>query len=973
MPDTRLIEKWLPIHELGIESERERTPMTPFPAPNRLHVWWARRPLVASRAAILGSLLPEDSDRSQFLHALGIHGDPVQAKKDIARARSLNQRFKKDPYGYRRAFTWNPLDSHLIESRINENTLVLDPTSGGGSVPFEAARLGIGTYANDLNPVATLLLKATVEWPFEYGNQLLFEYESVRIRFVAEVERRLKVLFAAARDDTVDVDYLWARTVSCPHCDGLVPLSPNWRIAPGGLGIKLIPQLRNGPNSSDRICKFEIVRGEELQSEGTVARGRGMCPYTDCGRVIEGDQIRSQAKEGQMGEQLYAVVYKTRIKTYRKDGSRGRDKWERGYRTPTDEDDNLATAQKLLSERLPDWEMKDVVPSERIPIGLKTREPLNYGMPYWRDLFNPRQLFSHGTSVEVFREFVSEDETNEKLTEIRRAAYGYLALAIDKSIDYNNRSCLWISQREVIGHRFDQHNFAMKWSYAEMAQVGEGSASDWASSQISKCIKELVQLTQQKVVSNVLNSENRGIANHAPLTISCSAADSLEHIPDASIDVIVMDPPYYDNVMYAELSDFFYVWLKRTAGLIVPDLFQRRLTDKDNEAVANPALFKDQEKPTQRAAEDYQLKMQYIFEECRRLLKPNGIMTVMFNHKATGAWDALAKGLLEADFTITASWPVASEAEGSLHIRDKAAVRSTIFLVCRPKETLKVKDGQQVNIYWEDIEPKVVTEIRQRVKEFENAGIGGVDLYLSCFGPALKVLSEHWPLTRGQPRPKLTSRRGGKREPHIVDPYAVLPEDALTTARQAVQHWRLEKLAGMNLNQELDELTGFFVLAWDTFRAPNFEYDEALQLSRAVGVDLDSDIVGRIALKKGSQIHLLDSGDRVNRVSMGQPDLNSSMLDILHRAAFCGRTESLEKAREMLEGLQLTQSQEFKIALKAVLEVLPPSTRFTDIELKGDLVQAASDFDALMQLNQLMYGEQAMKIEQLDVLEPEKV
>ena len=135
---------------------------------------------------------------------------------------------------------------------------------------------------------------------------------------------------------------------------------------------------------------------------------------------------------------------------------------------------------------------------------------------------------------------------------------------------------------------------------------------------------------------------------------------------------------------------------------------------------------------------------------------------------------------------------------------------------------------------------------------------------------------------------------------------------------------------------------------------------------------MEFDIIGRIALKNGSQIHLLDSGDRVNKVSLGQPDLNSSMLDVLHQAAHLGRTVSLDKARDMLEGLQLTQNQEFKLALKAVLEVLPPSTRFTDIELKGDLVQAASDFDALMQLNQLIYGEEALHVGQLDVLKPEQ-
>ena len=146
-----------------------------------------------------------------------------------------------------------------------------------------------------------------------------------------------------------------------------------------------------------------------------------------------------------------------------------------------------------------------------------------------------------------------------------------------------------------------------------------------------------------------------------------------------------MDPPYYDNVMYAELSDFFYVWLKRTAGHVFPELFRRQLTDKENEAVANPAKFRGVKGARALAGQDYQERMAAIFAECRRVLKPDGIMTLMFTHKATGAWDALTKGLIESGFAITASWPINTEAEGSLHIKDKAAANSTIFLVCRPR------------------------------------------------------------------------------------------------------------------------------------------------------------------------------------------------------------------------------------------------------------------------------------------------
>ena len=236
--------------------------------------------------------------------------------------------------------------------------------------------------------------------------------------------------------------------------------------------------------------------------------------------------------------------------------------------------------------------------------------------------------------------------------------------------------------------------------------------------------------------------------------------------------MVVMDPPYYDNVMYAELSDFFYVWLKRTAGHVFPELFRRHLTDKDNEAVANPARFTGEKGAKVLAGRDYQERMASIFAECRRTLKPDGVMTLMFTHKASGAWDALTKGLMEAGFAITASWPINTEAESSLHIKDKAAAKTTIFLVCRPRNgDMEVEQ----DLYWEDVEPRIANAVRTRVQEFQAAGIAGVDLYLASFGPALEEFSRHWPLKRGTPR-EIPEERRRRRQQVLFevewDPYA---------------------------------------------------------------------------------------------------------------------------------------------------------------------------------------------------------
>ena len=385
MPDTRLIERWLPIAALGVESVRERTPMTPFPAPNRLHVWWARRPLVASRAAVLASLLPADADREKFLHVLGIHGDPVKTRRRLDAARRTKENLGPNPYGYKRAFAYSPTgdDRHWVECGAGstlETLTILDPTAGGGSIPIESHRLGYTAIANDLNPVAALILKATVEWPQAYGPSLRTQFEDVAREFMRRAEPKYEQVFPTEPEDIRIEGYLWARTVTCPYCDGLVPLSPNWRLAPDGTGVRLKSELGSGPGSGGRICSFKIVKSTKAQSNGTVSRGDGTCPYSDCGRVIDGEEIKRQAQAGQMGEQLFAIVYKKRVARKLKSGKRGKDKWVRDYRAPRPEDDNSAEIQARLTEKLPEWEALDMVPSETIPDGNKTTEPHRYGM-----------------------------------------------------------------------------------------------------------------------------------------------------------------------------------------------------------------------------------------------------------------------------------------------------------------------------------------------------------------------------------------------------------------------------------------------------------------------------------------------------------------------------------------------------------------------------------------------------------------
>jgi hypothetical protein len=492
-----------------------------------------------------------------------------------------------------------------------------------------------------------------------------------------------------------------------------------------------------------------------------------------------------------------------------------------------------------------------------------------------------------------------------------------------------------------------------------------GSGLDWVTSVTAKALKELIELTGHAPAAD----DDSLFAITTPVSalktpeiaVTCTSGDNLSHVADASVDTVVMDPPYYDNVMYAELADFFYVWLKRTAGLLFPEQFSSYLTDKDREAVANPAKFKDFTKvkgsggAKKRASRDYQERMQAIFAEMRRVLKPEGIMVLMFTHKATGAWDALAKGLVDAGFEITASWPVNTEAEGSLHIKDKNAAKSTIFLVCRPRAVVPA-DAEPT--YWEEVEPKVTEVVRQHVAEFQANGIGGVDLYLSCFGPALEVFSKHWPMKRGRALQKPPPVRGAQLrliEEEDWDPYAVRPEDALMAARKAVKDWRLDQIATIKRQTHVDPVTEFFVLAWDAFQAPEFPADEALKLARVVGVNFDEQLRGHILELDGGDVVLWDSVTRSQKGSLGSMQ-GECILDALHHTARLAREQNTGVAREALERAGLDKDDRFQKALQAVLNVLPTPKMISGKD--SPLAGAAADADALERLRRLVFAQE---------------
>ncbi|MCD6361584.1 MAG: DUF1156 domain-containing protein, partial [Armatimonadetes bacterium] len=880
-----LIEEFIPVQELGIESRRENS-TGQHPPPNRLHVWWARRPLTVSRAAILASMLPADTDREWFLQVLGIFGDPVDSYAKIQHARRTNGGMVG--YGYPRAFTYTPPEEVVREVRAriaqvwgHEDMVVLDPMAGGGSIPFEAMRYGFDTWANELNPVASVILKATLQYPVQFGPEL---ERDIR-RWADELHQRVKPKLAEFYPKQPGEEvfaYVWARTIKCPNCGLIVPLSPNWWLDKAGedrgTAVRVLPPERGEGDE----CDFEIIevtdrRQYDPNDAGTVSRGTGQCPR--CGDVLEGDYIKAEARAGRMGEQMYAVVIKT---------ARGK-----GFRPPLPADvAATGAAQEALHAQMPSLMAAGIVPDEDVPVGNKTSEPLRYGMPRWSDMFTPRQLLSHVTHLEAL-EALKPEIMAEHDEERARAICTYLALMFDKGVDRNSRMSRWIPQRCVLANTFDRHDFSFKWSHGEAIPEFNWP---WAPDQVVDAYRELAKLS----------SPTRSLFNDAPQTrIHISQGDAASYSARApeTVDVICVDPPYYDNVMYAECSDFFYVWQKRTLGDLYPEWFDTELTDKEREAVANPARFADMKGSKKKLAEqDYEAKMRACFARSHDMLKPAGVMTVMFTHKRVEAWDTLAAALIGAGFEITAAWPVHTEFEHSLHQAKKNACASTILLVCRKRG----EDGEAS--WWEEVEPRVRQVVRDKVEEFEALGIRGVDLMVSTFGPALQVISSHWPV----------QDRTGRE---------IRPDVALDEARRVVTGYRVRTLLSRAYQEvAFDPATRWTILAWDIYQAERFPYDEGRKLAMAVGVDLDDTIKRRdIAYKKSADIVLRSPANRVKRGKLDPgADSYPLMIDAIHAAIYILQEDGLSACRRFLEQRQLTRQETFVAGVEALLNAIPP-------------------------------------------------
>ncbi len=956
-----LIEQWLPIAEIGAECMRERGASSALPPLYFLHVWWARRPLTVSRAAILASLLPAypnggdhgirpwpakfcrrfptfDVYKAWFKGLLGITGSPAAARKLLEWAKLKGKKIP-NPYDGPRAYTVNPNDDYLellydlLEWTWGTREIPFsDPMSGGGSIPFEALRYGLTVHANELNSVASVILKATLDYPARFGPGLVADIRKYGAIWAKQVQKHLAPFFTPLPDDAIGACYVWARTVACPTTGKPVPLSPNWWLRKGAnpTAIQVIADPKK------KVCQFEIVHGRgpctrAKPDQGTIKHGTGLSPWT--GEAIDGDYIKAEAQAGRMGQQLVAVGIKR--------------SGEFPFRAPTAEDEVVhRRALDEAEKRRAAWEARDIIPSEPRREGRADWACEIYGATHWYDTYTCRQMLSLITMVECLTDAIktAEAEVGAERAQVLRV---YLSLATDIAADYNSRQVIYDSTRDKIAHAFARHDLSMHWSYAEFD--ASRNLVPWVVFQVEDAYTKLARLMQQPPASLFGKG---GTSPVDRLTFTTGPAQSVPSCPSGGLTCIVVDPPYYDNVNYAECSNYFYVWLKRTLGQTFPELFAAELANIDDEAVMNVARFREMgRKKKELAIADYENKMSACFDEMHRTLDDRGVLTVMFTHKQVEAWDTLGSALLRAGFQIDASWPVHTESEKSLHQAKKNSAASTILLACRKRKRTREA------VWWDDLKGRVRETARLKAADFEAQGIKGVDLYISTFGPVLSIISENWPV--------LTSET----DPKTGDPLPLKPGEALDLARQEVVNLRKQGLL-LGRSVEFDPVTDWYLMAWDAFKAQEFPADEARKLALALGLDLEQELVRdkRLVTKKSASVVLnLPAARRKKGMVDEDADGFPHLIDALHTAMMIYDEEGSKACQVFVDRQGLRTDSRVKALVQAMMEAIP-----TTRDKQGKFLRP--EMTTLDALRMLFWDDlPAPKEEEPPKLDPQKV
>jgi len=885
----KLIEVGLPLETINRESAYEKKPGI-GPHPRGLHLWWARRPLATARAVLFAQLVDDPSAHPEQY--------PTQAEQDAERAR-LHELIEAmvvwdnvapDAQGIflksqGRTVSGRELFAMATEEirKSNGGTLpaILDPFAGGGTIPLEAQRLGLEAHASDLNPVAVLINKALIEIPPKFAGRPPLHPDAPEpvggwpratglaedVRYYGqwmrdEAFRRIGHLYPKVTDDNgverTVIAWIWARTVRSPNPANPieVPLVRSW-----WLSKKKGKEAWVKASVVDGHVQYTVMHdahGPTGDADGTVRR-TGAVSVAD-GTPIPLEYVREETRAGRMGSHLIAVVA---------EGER-----ERLYLSPTS--DQRAAAQVERPTEAPDQLLPEAALGFRIQ---------NYGLTRWSDLFTPRQLVAMTTLSDLIdeaRKRALADALTKGTAEGMRLQDGgdgaaaradavatLLALVLDRVADFNNSMCRWVQGNEKVMNLFARQAIPMVWDFAEAAALAD-VVGGWQT-----CLRYVCEC-----LLRVPSSSPAGLA---------SQADSATCAYHASI--VSTDPPYYDNIGYADLSDFFYVWLKRSLEGVLPGLFATMLTPKADELVANPFRHDGKGKAEQFFVEGFNA----VFGRIRTGYdgEADKLLTVYYAYKQQDAsdedgtsstgWHTLLEGLAQAGWEITATWPVRSEQVGRMRDANSNALASSIVLACRPRPEDAPVITRRAFLM------TLKQELPGALRAMMQGAVAPVDLAQAAIGPGMSIFSRYSSVRQ-------------------ADGSEMSVRDALLLINATLDEVIDEQEA------DFDPDTSFCVKWYRQFAWGTEPFGVADQLSRSSGTSAEALARGGIFEAKGGKARLLAPSELESAWDPAKDDRVSVWEATIRLAAIMGK-HGQDQVAALLPAVQT------KVALDQVKEL----------------------------------------------------
>jgi len=733
--------------------------------------------------------------------------------------------------------------NQAIEAFLDKMPKVFDPFAGGGAIPLEAARLGCRSFGNDINPVAHIIQKGSLEFPQRFGksivyskaeflkiygqaewnkltneqlvfkngeaiavnisNRLSFDVEFYAKQLISNTENEVGQLYPANKKGIKPLAYYWVRVGTCsnPSCKAKIPLLRQFYLSK-----------RRGTTEKDWVyfeprivgnkIHLDIAKGK-TEEAGWLERANMKCPV--CGNITDVKKLKQQFVKKEIAEELVAVIEDTKDgKIFRKPGV-----------LELSIIDNIQNSEiDIPVEKMPENDSQNV----KIPL---------WGFKKWADMFSPRQLTFQMSLIHELNKL--KIKLNTKQDPYFLAVITYLAILIDRVSVRNNTFCRWHTQQDTIEHPFSRQAIPMMFDYPEMNPFADFSGS--ASGQL-KSILDVIQIQGHDTFTTVCNNSSSG---------------EKSQFEPKYLDVVVTDPPYYDAIAYADLSDFFYTWLKRMIGDIYPLNFATPQTPKSDECTAIKHYHSGD---LIKAKQHFELKLSIIFNAIEYQTKD--LVSIMFAHQSTEAWTTLCNSILKANMNITGSWAIDTEMAVRMISIGNAALESSVTVSCRPSQKNGIGGFKLVK---QSIEQKVIKE----VNELYNLGFRGADLLTACFGQAVSEFGKYEKVEK-------------------ADGSEVTVAELLEMARESAFNALLKGFDG-------DDFTKFYIGWLQLYSFAESEFDDAAKFSRVgLSINVSELFTEHILIKHGNKQTLGTFEERINANKNIGDRANNFLIDLVHRA-----------------------------------------------------------------------------------------